>query len=174
MKPVKTTLNCAMCGEVLNEESPPSLGAIIRNCGDNTAPHIQARKIMSIYKLPDDLLLCDDCFWMFGKKHKEKSLALPILALWFAIAMFGISIFIFMNGWHGLDLAQDITQLMLRAGVNPDSVTEMSLNGVSHSLPETYLVGAFRMFKGFFLSMLSVLTIMFSILWLIDRVRAER
>jgi len=160
---VETELKCMCCGAVLGD-SPPSLGRIMTDCGSNALPYIQAKLLIDKYGWANVSLLCNDCFWMFGKKEPRNKikewveqnpeqtrhflLAISIVLLLVAILTFGGGIYMTMSGWHSLDLAQDMNSLTLQLGHDPADIKECNLGKECFDLQTTYLDGALRMFQG--------------------------
>lgn len=166
----RTELNCDVCGAVFPDE-PVSLAGIMRDCGRNTRPHIQAKLLTEKYKIPPYCLLCEDCFWMFRPKERPKSLTLPVFALLLSVFLFGFGVFIFMSGFHSLDLAQDITQLTYMLGGDPSAIYECNLAKECYHLPETYLDGVSNLFRGFFVSIASIIAVYTATLLIVKTAR---
>jgi hypothetical protein len=82
------------------------------------------------------------------EQTRQFLLAFCIMLLLVAILTFGGGIFSIMQGWHSLDLAQDMESLSYMYGQDPSLIRECSLVGDCYDLSKTYLDGALRMFQG--------------------------
>ena len=176
----KAELNCQMCGKVLWDENPASLAEFIQDCGRGTALHDQAELITDKYGLGTNALLCDECFWMFGRNTKPKInwiqflMGFAAVMLLISILTFGLGIMKTMAGYHALDLAQDINRLSFIQGKDPSTLLECKLSGECVSLDETYREGCLMLFDGIIVTIISAMAIPICIAGVIISARGDR
>jgi hypothetical protein len=86
---------------------------------------------------------------------------------------FGYGIFLFMSGFHSLDLAQDVNHVILSMGGDPNLVKECNLGGQCTSLMDTYLEGATRLFEGFITTIAMTILFMTTLFLIIELARGK-